>query len=42
MRCYGRLTQALRRPVEPGQYASEPYQAILARLSLRTRSQADL
>src|SRR3712207_1449271 len=30
-RCYGRLTQALRRPVEPGQYASEPYRQVLER-----------
>jgi transposase InsO family protein len=35
MRCYGRLTQALRRPLESAQYASEPYQAILARHGLR-------
>src|SRR4051812_30156978 len=30
-RCYGRLTQALRRPVEPAQYACTDYRAILAR-----------
>src|SRR4029450_230336 len=30
-RCYNRRRQALRRPLEPGQYASKPYRAILAR-----------
>ena len=35
MRCCGRRKQALRRPLESAQYASEPYQAILARHGLR-------
>src|SRR5215217_7288143 len=35
-RCYDRRRQALRRPLEPGQYASGPYQAILARHGLRS------
>src|ERR671911_2525530 len=34
-RCYGRLTQALRRPVEPGQYAAEPYRRVLERHGLK-------
>jgi putative transposase len=31
MRCCGRRRQALRRPVEPGQYAAEPYRRVLER-----------
>src|ERR671916_3481763 len=31
MRCCDRRRQVLRRPVEPGQYASEPYRAVLER-----------
>ncbi len=31
MRCCDRRRQALRRSVEPGQYASEPYRAVLER-----------
>src|SRR3954451_11860791 len=34
-RCYGRLTQALRRPVEPAQYAAEPYRKVLRRHGIR-------
>src|SRR3954451_9663999 len=33
-RSYGRLTQVLRRPLEPAQYASKPYRATLARHGL--------
>src|SRR3954466_12837009 len=35
MRCYDRLTQALRRPLEPGQYASGPYRQVLEWHSVR-------
>ena len=31
MSCCDRRRQVLRRPVEPGQYASEPYRAVLQR-----------
>ncbi len=31
MSCCDRRRQVLRRPVEPGQYASEPYRAVLER-----------
>jgi putative transposase len=31
MRCCGRRRLVLRRPLEPAQYASKPYRAILAR-----------
>src|SRR3954467_9901143 len=34
-RCYGRLTQALRRPVEPAQYAAEPYRKALKRHGIK-------
>src|SRR3954451_22504128 len=34
-RCYGRLTQALRRPVEPAQDAAEPYRKVLRRHGIR-------
>src|SRR3954447_14026714 len=30
-RCYGRLTQVLRRPLESAQYAAEPYRQVLGR-----------
>ena len=35
MRCYDRRRQVLRRPVEPGQYASGPYRDVLERHGIR-------
>src|SRR3954463_7891858 len=34
-RCYGRLTQVLRRPLEPGRYAAEPYRKVLRRHGIK-------
>ena len=34
MRCCGRRRQALRRPLEPAQYAAEPYRKVLKRHGL--------
>src|SRR3954466_15615502 len=34
-RCYGRLTQVLRRPLEPAQYAAEPYRQVLGRHGIK-------
>ena len=35
MRCCGRRRQALRRPVEPAQYAAEPYRQVLGRHGIK-------
>jgi putative transposase len=35
MRCYDWRRQALRRPLEPGQYAAEPYRKVLRRHGIR-------
>src|SRR3954471_1550575 len=34
-RCYDRCGQALRRPLEPGQYAAEPYRQVLGRHGMK-------